>query len=30
VTYFLTGYDGFSKTLPDLQHAASLAEHSFK
>ena len=30
VTYFLAGYDGFNKTLPDLKFAASLEEHSFK
>uniref|UniRef100_A0A7M5X0L3 Guanylate cyclase n=1 Tax=Clytia hemisphaerica TaxID=252671 RepID=A0A7M5X0L3_9CNID len=30
VTYFLAGYDGFDKTLPDLQFAAGLEEHSFK
>lgn len=30
VTYFLAGYDGFTKTLPDLAYAARLEEHSFK
>ena len=30
VTYFLAGYEGFTKQLPDLSQAASLEEHSFK
>lgn len=30
VTFFLAGYDGFDKELPDLSLAAGLEEHSFK
>lgn len=30
VTFFLAGYDGFTKALPDLKEAAGLEEHSFK
>lgn len=30
VTYFLAGYEGFDKPLPDLRFAAGLEEHSFK
>ncbi|XP_065654311.1 atrial natriuretic peptide receptor 1 isoform X3 [Hydra vulgaris] len=30
VTYFLAGYEGFNKVLPDLRFAASLEEHNFK
>ena len=29
-TYFLNGKEGFTKLLPDLTKAASLADHSFK
>ena len=29
-TYFLIGKEGFNKELPDLNNAASLADHEFK
>ena len=29
-TYFLTGKDGYTKELPNLDNAAGLAEHDFK